>query len=565
MRTQGFPIVAVALAIASLSIVASATETPMTLAFDLPSTDVAVAGVGGIGERGPPGLGGAGHITLGGVSGTVERAWLYWHGIDWERAEYGFIGGDFDYDQATITFDGGGVTGTRIAGMATNNCWGNDTNPNTDTAALYRADVTSQVQARGNGDYEFSGLADGAGHSANGMSLIVYFDDGDPGNDLHVRHFEGLKADWNTTFRVYYQGGPVDAILHVVDGQEAYLQNQTRWEAQPNHPGGGGSNSLIYQPEHDGERLWAGLSVPNMLRPRPPNGNGLWDIQQLSLGSIFGPMRGYDVTLEGGGSSELQTDCYSLMVMQVLEPVTRQPLQMEPAWHDFGQVEASTSSPAQVFTVTNWMDLPISFPLPPQLLSNAGIFPVSADHCTGQTLQPGAQCDFSVSCAPPGIIGSTENNTVLLNWRAEFSPGFTGRAYSTLDCGFYIAPDRFDLQVEPPEYAFGSVPAGQYSAPQDFAVRNTGTLPLTLIDVRGMENGFQLVASTCTEDLVLDPGVECHVQVRFHGEGSPGSTRATILFVTFAHGSDGFDRSGSELFAITELGDGDTIFADGFE
>jgi hypothetical protein len=237
---------------------ARAVETPMTLALDLPSTDVAVAGVGGIGERGPPGDGGAGVLALSGVSGTVQQAWLYWHGIDWQRAQYGFVGGNFDYDEASIEFDGQTVSGTRIAGMGSNNCWGNDSSPNTETAALYRADVTALVQAQGNGDYVFSGLSDGPGHSANGLSLIVYHDDGDPGNNVRVRHFEGLKADWNTTFEVYYQGGPVEAVLHVVDGQSDFIQYATRWEALPNHPGGGGSNTLIYYPVHNGEPLWAG-------------------------------------------------------------------------------------------------------------------------------------------------------------------------------------------------------------------------------------------------------------------------------------------------------------------
>lgn len=555
------PIAAATLMCAVFSVLA--VDTPMTLAFDLPSTDVAVAGVGGIGERGPPGLGGAGVIALGGVSGSVQKAWLYWHGIDWERAAYGYVGGNFDYDEAAIEFDGSAITGARITGLGDNNCWGNDTSPNLQTAALYRADVTALVQARGNGDYVFSGLADGPGHSANGLSLIVYFNDGNPDNDLHVRHFEGLKTNWNTTFKVYYQGGPVEAILHVVDGQAVYAQNATRWEALPNYPGGGGSNTIIHQSEHNGERLWAGLSVPNMMRPRPPNGNGLWDIQRLSFSGVFGPMRDYDVTVRGGGTAP--TDCYSLMVMQVLEPVSRKALQMEPAWHDFGDVPAQTSSAAQVFTVTNWMDLPISFSLPPQVLSNPSLFPISANQCTGQTLQPGAQCSFSVSCAPPNIIGSTENNTVLMTWRAEFSPVFTGDAYSTMDCSFHIAPNVPGLQIDPSQFHFGSIAPNQYSLPHDFVVRNSGNVALTMQSILGLDRGFELVSSTCTNGLVLAPAAQCQIQVRFHAEGSPGSTRATNLFVIYGHAQDGYDRRASQLYAITAAADAGAIFAAGFE
>lgn len=535
----------------------------MTLAFDLPSTDVAVAGVGGIGERGPPGLGGAGVIALSGVSGSVQKAWLYWHGIDLEKAQYGYVGGNFDYDEAAIEFEGNNIIGTRIAGMGDNNCWANDTSPNMETAALYRADVTSFVQAHGNGDYVFSGLADGGGHSASGLSLIVYFDDGNPDNNLHVRHFEGLKTNWNTTFKVYYQGGPVEAILHVVDGQAVYTQNATRWEALPNYPGGGGSNTSIYQPNHNGQRLWAGLSVPDMLRPRPPNGNGLWDIQRLSFSGLFGQMREYDVTVKGGGTAP--TDCYSLMVMQVLEPVSRKALTMEPAWHDFGDVPAQSTSAAQVFTITNWMDLPISFPAQPQLLSNASLFPISANQCTGQTLQPGGQCSFSISCAAPGVIGSTENNTVLMTWREESSPVFTGRSYSTLDCSFHMPPDVPSLRIDPAEFHFGSTAPNAYSPPHEFVVRNDGNVALTMQNVLGFDRGFELVSNTCTNGLVLPPAAQCLIQVRFHAEGSPGSTRASDLFVTYGHALDGYDRSASKLYAITAGATSDRIFDNGFE
>jgi hypothetical protein len=198
-------------------------------------------------------------------------------------------------------------------------------------------------------------------------------------------------------------------------------------------------------------------------------------------------------------------------------------------------------------------------------LSNPGLFQLGANQCTGQTLQPGGQCSFSVSCAPPGVIGSTENNTVLLTWRADLDTGFTGRAYSTLDCGFYISPDTRGLQLEPSQYDFGSISPGEYSVPHGFMVRNSGSSPLTLLNTLGLGNGFELVSSTCTNGLVLASGAECQIQVRFHAEGSPGSTRATILFATFSQGSDGFDRSGSELYATTGFAETDVIFEDGFE
>jgi hypothetical protein len=301
-----------------------------------------------------------------------------------------------------------------------------------------------------------------------------------------------------------------------------------------------------------------------MLQPRPPNGGGLWDIQRLSFSGVFGPMRKYDVTVKGGGSSP-SGDCYSLMVLQVVEPVTRKPLAMEPSWHDFGDVPAHTTSAAQVFTVTNWMDLPIMLPLQPQVLGNPALFPISANSCTGQTLQPGGQCTFSVACAPWGIVGSTEDNTVLLTWRAEFSPVFDGRAYSTLDCGFHLPPDVPGLLIDPPEFHFGSTPPGQYSAPRTFAVRNSGNVPLTMQNVVGLANGFELVGTTCTNGLVLAPNAQCQIEARFRAEASPGSTRATLLFATYRHANDSFDRRAARLYAITAGSGPDLIFANGFE
>ena len=67
----------------------------------------------------------------------------------------GFTGGDADYDQPDIRFDGTDILGTRVAGLGGNDCWGSGA----PSAGTYRADVTAQVQSRGNGDYAFSGLS----------------------------------------------------------------------------------------------------------------------------------------------------------------------------------------------------------------------------------------------------------------------------------------------------------------------------------------------------------------------------------------------------------------------
>ncbi|MEO8011553.1 MAG: hypothetical protein ABI650_07925, partial [Dokdonella sp.] len=102
--------------IASLSSPSSDVQanTPMQRYIELENTDYAVAGVGGIGAPHAE-QGGAGTVTLAGVSGAVTLALIYWNGLDLAWPAEGFTGGDSDYDQPDIRFDGRDIAGTRIA------------------------------------------------------------------------------------------------------------------------------------------------------------------------------------------------------------------------------------------------------------------------------------------------------------------------------------------------------------------------------------------------------------------------------------------------------------------
>ena len=141
--------------------------TPVTFAEIVNQTDWTQAGVAGVGDSASV------NITLSGVTGTVKKAYLYYHGI-----------GDPAYAPAGVTF--GGVAIAPIAlGNATTNCWG------TGSSTAYRADVTAQVT--GNGTYPVANLANGAGMNANGASLIVFFNDADPTNNRDVRAVRGQR------------------------------------------------------------------------------------------------------------------------------------------------------------------------------------------------------------------------------------------------------------------------------------------------------------------------------------------------------------------------------------
>ena len=170
------------------------------------STDMASAGYGGM--RGI----GTGTITLSGVSGTVTKALLYWHGP---------TNSTDPAVNAAVTFGGTPITGTNI-GLSNNNCWG-FTN-----SQAYRADVTTLVT--GNGAYSLANFTK-ASAEINGASLIVFFDDGNPANNRDVVIFDGNDSNianiydangWNVTLPgINYASGTANMVLHVSDGQSA--------------------------------------------------------------------------------------------------------------------------------------------------------------------------------------------------------------------------------------------------------------------------------------------------------------------------------------------------------
>ena len=95
------------------------------------NTDYAVAAVGGLRDTTKASL------SLVGVSGTVNKAYLYWHGP---------MNSTNPLANATIRLNNAVVTGANI-GYSDDNCWGYN------NSQAYRADVTSLVRAEKNGTY----------------------------------------------------------------------------------------------------------------------------------------------------------------------------------------------------------------------------------------------------------------------------------------------------------------------------------------------------------------------------------------------------------------------------
>src|SRR5438093_5352184 len=175
----------------------------------VPNTDVATAGVGGM--RGS----GEGSLTLSGVSGTVTKALLYWEGP---------TNSSDPAANQDVTFADQSITGTNI-GFSSDNCWGFDNSQG------YRADVTTLVP--GDGTYALSNFRKTDGENViadiNGVSLVVFFDDGNPANNKNVTLIDGNDSNftnpydpdgWDATINnVVYSSGPAILQFHVADGQ----------------------------------------------------------------------------------------------------------------------------------------------------------------------------------------------------------------------------------------------------------------------------------------------------------------------------------------------------------
>ena len=228
------------------------------------NTDMATAGVGGIKT-------GTGNIALGGVTGSVQKAYLYWHGLNTTGA----------YNRATISLNGQPVTG-RSLGISGSNCWGNG------QSQAFEADVSGLVA--GSGSYSLAGLASGAGDEANGASLVVFYNDGNSGNNRDVVVFAGndsiiggsLYGDadgWRASLPgIAYSGGQVKATLHVADGQQSpYPDGAVTFSTA------GGLLTI-----QDTPSLFDGNSLPSAGNPRPPTGEGMYDVHAFDITAAFG-------------------------------------------------------------------------------------------------------------------------------------------------------------------------------------------------------------------------------------------------------------------------------------
>lgn len=172
------------------------------------ATDFIAAAVGGLRDTSSAG------INVSGLSGTVNKAYLYWHGP---------INSTNPLANAVIRVNNQTVTGVNI-GYSDDNCWGYN------NSQAYRADVTSLVRAERNGTYFLSQFVkQGTNINANGASLLIFYNDSNPANNRDIVIFEGNDSNadnfydalgWNVSLSgINYTAGRAFIQLHVSDGQ----------------------------------------------------------------------------------------------------------------------------------------------------------------------------------------------------------------------------------------------------------------------------------------------------------------------------------------------------------
>jgi hypothetical protein len=253
--------------------------------LSISNTDVGEFGYGGM--RGT----GTGSIAVSGITAPVTGAFLYWNGP---------TNSSDPAANAAVTFSGTPVTGTNI-GSASDNCWGFQ------NSQSYRADVSSLVA--GNGSYSLGSFFK-PGVDINGVSLIVFYNDGDSSNDRNVVLWNGNDstvfstfdpADWDETLSgVQYPGsGAASLDLVVSDGQTfadgALVLNGTELVPAGN----------IFQ----GDSTPAGTFDSN---------GDLWDVKSFNIPSSFLQTGSNTLNLTSAASS----DCLSLVVAAANMPAS---------------------------------------------------------------------------------------------------------------------------------------------------------------------------------------------------------------------------------------------------
>lgn len=254
---------------------------PLVPVITVPRTDFAVFGIGGL--RGT----GAGSIAVSGLAGTVDRAFLVWHGVANTTAPL----------TPNAVFAGTALRGINV-GITADTTWGRA------SSQAFYADVTGLV--RGNGNYSLSGMRNAPTFDPNGASLLVFYRDGNGANDRDIAVLlgndsntasAGDPAGWSfVQGGIVFSAGTAALTLIVSDGQN--FQES-------------GSNSLAVNATAVSVPRFQGSTVPVAPGSAVTDG-GLWDQVAASITSAMVPGPN---TVTVTGQPEVNLDALNLVAV----------------------------------------------------------------------------------------------------------------------------------------------------------------------------------------------------------------------------------------------------------
>lgn len=235
--------------LSAVLVTAASHAATLTPDFTVNNTDFGKFGVGSMRDSG------LGTLVVSGITGTVTKAVLYWHGP---------TNSTDTTVNANVNFQGSAITGTNI-GVSADNSWGFV------NSQAYRADVTALVI--GNGNYSLGNFRK-SNARANGAELLVFYDDGNTANNRNVVVYSGNDGNmafnnppdaqgWGGTFETpTYDSGPAWLHLAVSDGQ-----------------GGSSTDSTLTVGTWAQFMVFDGSSVGAV--------NSLWDSQRFDISSTL--------------------------------------------------------------------------------------------------------------------------------------------------------------------------------------------------------------------------------------------------------------------------------------
>jgi len=199
-------------------------------------------------------------------------------------------------------------------------------------------------------------------------------------------------------------------------------------------------------------------------------------------------------------------------------------MNIEPASHDFAQINVGATSPTQTFTITNTGDRPLvigEITLPSTSYRN---FTLVAEDIPW-TLAADAEQTFTVSFSPSSV--GIRTSDISISHNADGSPTIVALSGEGVEPVFSINPSTKD---------FGNVLVGATSETQTFTITNTGSASLTV-------NTITLTGTDDSEYTLTVTDIPCTLDAEgtkeFTVSFSPVSVGAKTANISITHTASG--------------------------